>query len=292
MRLHPRLQTVLRAAGSYGGVLVALVVLCALPRWVCGAEGGDSQPAAEKSAQKNRRARTESQYGRRTFRGTADSELKFGLLPPPSVAAGDKYPLVVCLHGAGGGTFASSVLARAEMREKYAAYVMVPEADRPSTWASTDVIRRRAGPGPFPEKLPVLIEAIRHLLKTEAIDPARVYITGQSMGGVGTWGALARHPELFAAAVPVCGAWSVDDAAKMVSVPVWAFHGDKDPTVPVHFSRDLVAAIAKAGGTGKYTEYTNVGHDSWSKAYEEPDLWKWLFAQRKAASGAPASPSP
>jgi predicted peptidase len=75
------------------------------------------------------------------------------------------------------------------------------------------------------------------------------------VGGVGSWGAIARYPELFAAAAPVCGAWRVEDAAKMAAVPVWAFHGEKDPTVPVHFSRDLTAAITQAGGSAKYTEY-------------------------------------
>ena len=103
------------------------------------------------------------------------------------------------------------------------------------------------------------------------------------MGGVGSWGAIAQHAELFAAAAPVCGAWRIEDVPQMIPVPVWAFHGEKDPTVPVHFSRDLTAAITKAGGTAKYTEYPGVGHDSWMKAYEEAELWKWLFAQRKVA---------
>jgi predicted peptidase len=104
------------------------------------------------------------------------------------------------------------------------------------------------------------------------------------MGGVGSWGAIAQHPELFAAAVPVCGAWSVEDAPKMKGVVVWAFHGEKDPTVPVHFSQELTAAITKGGGTAKYTEYPDVKHNSWMKAYDEAEMWKWLFAQRKSAA--------
>jgi predicted peptidase len=102
------------------------------------------------------------------------------------------------------------------------------------------------------------------------------------MGGVGSWGAAARYPELFAAAVPVCGAWDVDDAPKMISVPIWAFHGDQDTAVPVQFSRDLTAAVQKAGGIAKYTEYPGVGHGSWERAYADPELWAWLFEQRKA----------
>ena len=204
-------------------------------------------------------------------------------MTPLKTTAGEKYPLVIALHGSGGSVKASTVLARQPMREQYPAFVMVPEAGQGFTWAKTDAFNRK-GRGDLPEKLPVLIETIRSLLKTEAIDPARVYITGQSLGGIGSWGAIAQYPELFAAAVPVCGAWAVADVPKMKGVAVWAFHGEKDPTVPVHFSRDLTGAITKAGGTAKYTEYPGVGHNSWEKAYDETEMWKWLFAQRKGAA--------
>ena len=238
-------------------------------------------PKAKSSNKSTRNPRYESAYTPRVFKDAGDAELKYGWLAPLRASAGEKYPLVICLHGAGGAVRASAVLARPEMREKYPAFVMVPAADLPFTWAMNDAIRRAGKPAPSAEKLPVLIAAVRALLKTEAIDPARIYITGQSMGGVGSWGAIARHPELFAAAVPVCGAWRTEDAAKMAAVPVWAFHGETDPTVPVQFSRDLTAAITKAGGTAKYTEYPGVGHDSWTRACDEPELWPWLFAQRR-----------
>jgi predicted peptidase len=165
------------------------------------------------------------------------------------------------------------------MRADYPTFVMVGEAEAPFDWAATGVFAEKKRP----EKLPVLLETVHALLSTEAIDPARIYITGQSLGGIGSWGAIARDPALFAAAVPVCGAWSVDDAPKMAAVPVWAFHGADDRTVPVHFSRDLTAAITKAGGAAKYTEYPGVGHNSWLRAYEEPEMWAWLFAQHKTA---------
>ena len=229
----------------------------------------------------SRNPRYEPEYEHRVFKGAADSELKYGWLAPLNAKAGEKYPLVICLHGAGGSVKASAILARKEMREKYPAFVMVPGADRPFTWAATDVIRRAGGPVNFPEKYPVLIEALRSVMKSEAIDPARIYITGQSMGGVGSWGAIAQHAEIFAAAVPVCGAWKIEDVPKMLGVPVWAFHGEKDPTVPVKFSRDITAAITKAGGTAKYTEYPGVGHDSWTKAYDDAEMWTWLFAQKR-----------
>lgn len=227
-----------------------------------------------------RQPRSEAEYAPRVFKGANDSELKYGWLTPLKLLSGEKYPLVICLHGSGGSVRASAVLARTSMRDQFPAFVMVPEAPRPFRWAKTTALRR-PGSESYPEKLPVLIETIHTLLKSEAIDPARVYITGQSLGGIGSWGAIAQHPALFAAAVPVCGAWQVEDVPKMIAVPVWAFHGEKDATVPVHFSRELTAVLTSAGGTAKYTEYPGVGHDSWMKAYEDAEMWQWLFAQRK-----------
>jgi predicted peptidase len=239
---------------------------------------------AQEKKKKARSMRFEPEYTSRTFKGAGDAALTYGWLAPLQQKEGEIYPMVICLHGSGGSVSASAVLARQEMREKHAAFVMVPKAELPFVWAKTDLIRRRPIPTDVSEKLPVLIEAIQSLLKTEAIDPARVYILGQSLGGFGSWGAIARHPELFAAAAPVCGGWAPADAAKMVPVAVWAFHGADDQTVPVQLSRDITAALTKAGGTVKYTEYPGVGHDSWTKAFADPELWTWLFAQKKTAA--------
>jgi predicted peptidase len=219
----------------------------------------------------------------RTFKGADNSVLTYSWLPPADSKAGEKYPLVLCLHGAGGGTTAAAVLATDDMRKKFPCFVLAPKAGEGAGWASTAAFGRKARAS---QSLPIVVEAIRSLLKTEAIDPARIYVTGQSMGGVGSWGAAARYPDLFAAAAPVCGAWDVEEAPKMVAVPIWAFHGELDTTVPTRFSRELTAAVTKAGGKAKYTEYAGVGHGSWGRAYAEPGFWDWLFAQRKA----PASP--
>lgn len=238
----------------------------------------------------SRKPRYGPEYERRVFKGAADGELNYGWLAPLASKAGEKYPLVICLHGSGGSVRASAILTGPEMRKKYPSFVLVGECDRPFVWAYTDALKRLATPEQKPqEKLPALIAAVRSLIQTEAIDPARIYIIGQSMGGAGSWSAIARHPELFAAAVPICGLWLVEDAPKMAAVPVWAFHGADDRTVPVSFSRDLTAAITKAGGTVKYTEYPGVGHDSWNKACDEPELWPWLFAQKKATARPGAS---
>ena len=131
-------------------------------------------------------------------------------------------------------------------------------------------------------------------------DSARVYLTGNSLGGFGTWFMGALYPERFAALVPICGGvrgkapspdapfasipedQRVAEVAKRIGkVPVWAFHGAKDAKVPVRFSRELEAAMKSAGGDVRYTEYPDLGHLSWDTAYADPELWKWLFAQHR-----------
>jgi predicted peptidase len=131
--------------------------------------------------------------------------------------------------------------------------------------------------------MPELMEALGEVILEIRTDPARIYLTGQSMGGVGTWGLIAEHADRFAAAVPVCGSWVPSEASRMNGVAIWAFHGEKDETVPVSGSRDMIAALkaAKAEPEPKYTEFPGVGHGSWGPAYETEALWEWMFAQKK-----------
>jgi predicted peptidase len=113
------------------------------------------------------------------------------------------------------------------------------------------------------------------------IDPMRVYITGLSMGGFGAFDLLARRPDLFAASAPVCGGADEKTADKIKHIPIWAFHGAKDTAVKPARSRNMIGALEKAGGKPKYTEYPDVGHNSWDNAYRDPEFSKWFFAQKK-----------
>ena len=101
------------------------------------------------------------------------------------------------------------------------------------------------------------------------------------MGGYGTWNVLAKRPELFAAAAPICGGGKPAAVSKFKEVPIWAFHGADDKTVPVEQSREMIDALKAAGATPKYTEYPGVGHNSWAQTYADPAFYEWLFAQRK-----------
>jgi predicted peptidase len=125
------------------------------------------------------------------------------------------------------------------------------------------------------------LAAVEGLKKEFNLDESRLYLTGLSMGGYGTWDLLARHPKMFAAAVPVCGGADEATAPVIKDIPIWFFHGGALPVVPTYRSRNMIKALKAAGGEPKYTEYPGVGHNSWDRAYSEPELPKWLFAQKR-----------
>ena len=213
----------------------------------------------------------------REFTATNGETLRYSLFIPLE-RSDTPLPLVLCLHGAGGNTDAANLLASTEQQKKHPCIVMAPACDGRSTrWAKSEF---RSGEGHV--VMPELIETLDAVIAETKADAARIYITGQSMGGIGTWGAIARHPQKFAAAIPVCGIWQTEDAGKMNGVAIWAFHGDQDDAVPVTGSRDMIAALKKAGvkPEPKYTEFPGVGHGSWGPAYEKAELWEWLFARR------------
>lgn len=223
-------------------------------------------------------------------RDFADGKLPYRLLKPRAYEANKKYPLVIFLHGAGErgsdnmkqlvhgmGQFASD-----EVMEKYPAFVAAPQCPDGQQWVnvpwSADEHTMPKEPSDSMQHVFELIDALR---KEFSVDEKRIYITGLSMGGFGTWDAIERKPELFAAAAPICGGGDVAQAKAIKDVPVWAFHGDDDGVVKVRRSRDMIAAIKAAGGKPRYTEYPKVGHFSWGPAYNDPELYAWMFDQQR-----------
>lgn len=240
------------------------------------ANGAFSECRAQRDAVKP--STRSAQYEKKKFTSRDGTNLAYWLMSPQEIDPEKKYPLVLALHGRGGNTEAATVLASAEMRKKYPCFVIAPAVSRKEVWAATEDPQ---GP-PRTQRITIVMEAIGAAMKAHPVDPSRVYVTGQSMGGYGTFGAIAESPRTFAAAMPVCGGWNPDDAVKMKDVPIWVFHGDADRTVPVERSRKMVEAIQRSGSQVKYTEYPGVGHNSWSKTYASPEVWNWLFAQRRS----------
>lgn len=113
------------------------------------------------------------------------------------------------------------------------------------------------------------------------VDQDRTYLTGLSMGGFGTWWLAAYQPNRFAAIVPICGGGDLSSAKRIAHIPAWVFHGGKDPTVPLAMSQKMVEALKKSGGNPKFTIYPEAGHDSWTKAYNTPELYEWLLLQKR-----------
>jgi predicted peptidase len=124
-----------------------------------------------------------------------------------------------------------------------------------------------------------LILLLDHLLENYRIDPTRVYLTGLSMGGYGTWACIAEHSDRFAAAVPICGGGDPKWGKQIGDLPVWAFHGEADNIVPVRRSIEMVDAVNAAGGKARLTKYPDVGHDSFTQTYANPEVFQWMLKQ-------------
>jgi len=217
-------------------------------------------------------------------------QLPYRLLCPLAVEPGTRYPLVIFLHGAGErGTDNEKQLTHgvpqfltAENRTKFPCFLMAPQCPPEERWVEVDWgaeshVQPREPSEPARRTLELVDRAMREL----PIDPDRVYLTGLSMGGFGTWDLLARRPDLFAAAAIVCGGADDAMAERIRHIPQWVFHGAKDDAVKPARSRRMVAALERVGGTPRYTEYPDVGHHSWVNAYSDPVLFAWLFAQRR-----------
>jgi predicted peptidase len=131
-----------------------------------------------------------------------------------------------------------------------------------------------------PELLQVL--AIVDSLREEFhIDSQRLYVAGQSLGGFGTWNLITKKPDIFAAAIVLCGGGSAALAPNARHVPIWSFQGDADASIFVDSNRRMIEALKKAGGNPRYTEYKGAGHEIWDRVFKEPNLLEWLFAQHK-----------
>jgi hypothetical protein len=201
--------------------------------------------------------------------GKGDS-LRYILIKPQGYDPQKKYPLVVSLPYGRYEAGAAQVLSDA-YRGAYPAFIFVPYIPEHQSWGGV----------PGLPSLDTLIYETISALPEPGIDVKRRYVTGVSFGAYGTWHFICSHPDMFAAAIPVSGAGDPKLASKIVNMPIWAFHGAKDRNVPVSGSRDMIAAIKKAGGHPKYTEYPDDGHGIWGQVSETPGLWNWLFAQKQ-----------
>lgn len=194
---------------------------------------------------------------------------------PHNLDSSKPAPVILFLHGSGetkGGKkepVEVGIGPAIKKREKSFPFIVVIPQSEKRTWRAESDDAKRA------------LAMLDATVKEYKADLNRVYLTGLSMGGFGSWSLAVAEPQRWAAIVPVCGAGDPTAAGKIKDLPCWAFHGDKDTAVKVEGSRSMIDAIKKAGGTPKYTEYPGVGHNSWDNAYGTDELYSWLLEQKK-----------
>lgn len=199
-----------------------------------------------------------------------------------------KYPLVIFLHGSGerGNDNEAQLkwgvtnFATDENMMRHPALVIAPQCPEHQGWSNFSRTDMKLQPTPS-KPMELLIGLIHELIKTMPVDTNRIYITGLSMGGYGTYDAIERYPNLFAAAVPVCGAGDTLRVSSIAHIPIWIVQGAEDPAVTPNFALDMLNALTRAGAHPGFTQYPEVGHFSWLGAYSDPLIMEWLFRQHK-----------
>jgi len=227
----------------------------------------------------------------RQFSDASGVVLSYRLMKPIDFDSEKRYPLVVFLHGAGErGSDNTSQLkhgakefATDENRKKYPAYVLAPQCPSGLKWVEVDWTLPRSEIPEAPSQSMGLLKGLIDTMKESSnVNKSKIYVTGLSMGGYGTWDAVARYENLFAAAAPICGGGDPKTVSRFAKLPLWCFHGSEDPTVPFGRSREMIDALKAIGASPRYTEYAGVQHDSWTETYKNPELFSWLFEQKKA----------
>ena len=257
-------------------------------------------------------ANTYEGFTAHVFTGQGNS-LTYYLYLPAHYNPKQKYPLVLLLHGGGERSKTSNTAAQNEklllsdpysavwsayyngagnphIQQQWPCFVVIPQMQSSQQWVNVNV---HLGSYVQPAQPSVPLQLTKELLDSlqrqyPSIDANRLYITGLSNGGLGTWDAIERWPNYFAAAAPISGAGDPSKAAVLKNLPIWAFHGSADTTIPVSGSRDMIAAIKAAGGHPEYTEFAGQGHGVWNYVYSlsnnslnVTNFYAWLFAQHK-----------
>lgn len=238
-----------------------------------------------------------SLYEKKVFTSPSGQQLPYRILFPENYDQSKKYPLVLFLHGGGERgddnekqlTHGAKLFLIEENRKNFQAIVIVPQCPMDSYWAAA-VIDRTTTPftitvdysKPEPVALQSAVALVKKISKEEGVDKKRIYITGISMGGMGTYEAIYRYPKLFAAAMPICGAGDVNRYDQRVAkVPFRVFHGAVDAVVDVKNSQQMVEKLKVLKASVGYTKYPNVNHNSWDNAFAEPDFLSWMFSKKR-----------
>jgi len=210
-----------------------------------------------------------------TFSAALSDSLAYLLYVPRAYEprADKHWPLILFLHGAGERGHDLEIIRKHGIpkiaAERDLPFLAISPQCPTNTW--------------WPEHAGTLIQLVDRTIASHLVDPTRVYLTGLSMGGFGTWHLAACYPERFAAIAPICGGgyWFhgfPERVADLRGVPVWAFHGAQDQTVPPQDTQELVETLRKAGGDVRLTIYPDAAHDAWTRTYDNPALYEWFLS--------------
>ncbi len=212
--------------------------------------------------------------------------MPYRLFVPVTYSPSIKYPLVLWLHGGeGSGSDNAYQIVRSnekgshvwitpENQAKFPAFVLAPQCPLNENWSDPEMN--------LPSKsLLLALEVLASVQKEFSIDPDRVYVVGQSLGGLGVWSLLQTYPEKWAAAVVLCAYDNFTSPDAITHVPLWVFQGDEDRTVPVTMVRDMMKQLKKLHANLRYTEYHKADHDIWTRVFAEPELVPWLASHRR-----------
>ncbi len=198
-------------------------------------------------------------------------------------------PIVIFLHGAGerGNDNTKQLVHGVGQFIKYSIdakkpYVVIaPQCPNGAQWVDTPWANTSHKIGKCSANMELVLALLEERIVTLKVDRKRVYVSGISMGGYGTWDILVRRPDLFAAAIPVCGGGDAYKAHVIRTIPIWVFHGGADTVVPTVRSRQMVSALWQCEGNVRYTEYPGMGHGSWGPTYNNKEVFDWLTSQHK-----------
>lgn len=232
-------------------------------------------------------------YEKNSFTASSGCTLLYRSLKPLNQKDGKKYPLVLFLHGAGERgndnekqlTHGSQQFLNPVNRTEHPAFILFPQCPENKFWSYNEDPDYRNGllpENPEPSQIATALkELIDEYVASGNVDSKRIYIMGLSMGGMATYDLVLRYPDLFAAAVPICGAVNVDRITEKPKTKFYIFHGDSDSAVPVGCSRSAYLKLTEKGAKPRYKEYPGCDHGSWNPAFNEPDLMTWLFKQHR-----------
>ncbi|MCF7364001.1 MULTISPECIES: prolyl oligopeptidase family serine peptidase [Vibrio] len=194
----------------------------------------------------------------------------FVYLPKGYNERDEKWPLIISLHGSGERGTDLELLKKEGMPKlieegvEFPFVMVFPQCEKFSAWE--------------PDRIKLLVDEI---VDTYHVDQSRLYLTGYSLGGYGTWATAIKYPDLFAAIAPICGFAMLGDVARLSKIPVWTFHGENDEVMPYKFTEEIANIINKNGGNAKFTLYSDTGHNCWDEAYKSEDLYNWFTSYKK-----------